>query len=118
LFKVPKNNEKYAWTWHVIEKMKYYKLSPSLVKRVIRYPERTEEGIAPETIASMKVAKTKKRQEIWVMYKPATRANSKSQKTNNKNRKIRIITAWRYPGESPERNPVPEEILNEVKELL
>jgi hypothetical protein len=109
LFKIPKNNEKYSWTWHVIEKMKYYRISPSLVKRVIRYPERTEEGIAPETIASMKVAKSKKRQEIWVMYRSSKK---------EKNQKIRIITAWRYPGESPERNPVPENILQEVKELL
>jgi len=89
--------------------MKYYRISPSLVKRVIRYPERTEEGIAPETIASMKVAKSKKRQEIWVMYRSSKK---------EKNQKIRIITAWRYPGESPERNPVPENILQEVKELL
>ncbi len=109
MFKIPKNNEKYSWTWHVIEKMKYYRISPSLVKRVIRYPERTEEGIAPETIASMKVAKSKKRQEIWVMYRSSKK---------EKNQKIRIITAWRYPGESPERNPVPENILQEVKELL
>lgn len=119
MFKVPKNTEKYSWTWHVIEKMKYYKISPSLIKRVIRHPERTEEGIAPKTIASMKVAKTKKRQEVWVMYKPASRANSKLQKTNNnKNQKIRIITAWRYPGQSPERDPIPEHILNEIKQLL
>ena len=89
--------------------MKYYRISPSLIKRVIRHPERTEKGIAPNTVASMKVAKTKKHQEIWVMYRPSGRKDSQ---------KIRIITAWRYPGESPERDPVPEEIMQEVKELL
>ena len=109
MFKPPKDDAKYSWTWHVVEKMKYYKISPSRVKRVIRHPDRTEEGIAPDTIASMKVAKTKKRQEIWVMYRPAKK---------NKKDKIRIITAWRYPGESPERDPVPKEILEEVKQLL
>lgn len=108
-FKVPKNNEKYSWTWHVIEKMKFYGLSPSLVKRIIRHPERTEEGIAPDTIASMKVKKTKKREEVWVMYRTAKRGNDK---------KIRIITAWRYPGESPERDPIPENVLEEVKSLI
>ncbi len=109
MFKIPKDSDKYSWTWHVVEKMKYYKLSASRVKRVIRHPERTEQGIAEDTIASMKVAKTKKRQEIWVMYQPAKKqANSK----------IRIITAWRYPGESPKRDPVPEKILKEVKSLI
>ncbi len=109
MFKIPKDNDKYSWTWHVVEKMKYYKLSPSRVKRVIRHPERTEQGVAEDTIASMKVAKTKKRQEIWVMYQPAKKQG---------NSKIRIITAWRYPGESPERDPVPKKILKEVKSLI
>ncbi|MFA5230070.1 MAG: hypothetical protein WC422_01295 [Candidatus Paceibacterota bacterium] len=51
------------------EKIKFYGLSDSLIKRVIRFPERTEEGIAPDTIASLKTAGSKKNQyEIWVMY--------------------------------------------------
>ena len=108
-FKVPKDDKKYSWTWHVIDKMKYYKISPSRVKRVIRHPDRTEEGIVSDTVASMKIAKTKKRQEIWAMYIPAQK---------NGEKKIKIITAWRYPGESPKRDPVPKNILEEVKELL
>jgi hypothetical protein len=53
----------------VKEKIKFYGLSDSLIKRVIRFPERTEEGIAPDTIASLKTAGSKKNQyEIWVMY--------------------------------------------------
>lgn len=31
---------------------------------------------------------------------------------------IKIITAWRYPGKSPERNPIPEDVLREVRALL
>jgi hypothetical protein len=29
---------------------------------------------------------------------------------------LRVISAWRYPGVSPERNPVPEGILREIEE--
>lgn len=32
--------------------------------------------------------------------------------------KIKIITAWRYPGKSPARDPIPAEILREIKSLL
>lgn len=39
-------------------------------------------------------------------------------KTLPRRRQIKIITAWRYPGISPERDPVPEEILREVRSLL
>ena len=89
--------------------MKYYSISPSRIKRVIRAPKRIEEGIAPSTIAVMQSAETKRPQEIWVMYRLAKQA---------KKSKIRIITAWRYPGKSPERDPIPKEVLKEVKSLL
>ena len=32
--------------------------------------------------------------------------------------KIKIITAWRYPGKSPERDPVPQEVLREIRKIL
>jgi len=32
--------------------------------------------------------------------------------------KIKVITAWRYPGVSSKRDPVPEEIIREVQSLL
>lgn len=32
--------------------------------------------------------------------------------------KIKIITAWRYPGKSPARDPIPAEILREIKNIL
>ena len=31
---------------------------------------------------------------------------------------IKIITAWRYPGKSPKRNPIPSEILEEARSVL
>jgi len=57
-----KNDSKYYWTNHVREKMIFYGLSDSLIKRIIRFPERIEEGIAPDTIASVKTAGSKKNQ--------------------------------------------------------
>jgi len=80
-----------------------------LVKRVIRYPHRTEEGIAPGTIAVMQKAKSKSIQEYWVMYADVKKPSKKK----------RIITAWRYPGVSPirEKVPIPADILTELEEL-
>jgi hypothetical protein len=34
----------------------------------------------------------------------------------NSNKKITIISAWRYPGVSPKKNPIPNEILREIEE--
>jgi len=108
--KIPQNTEKYLWTQHVFEKMKFYGIAENRIKRIIRFPKRIEEGIVPETVAVMQPAGTKHYQEIWVMYKLIKNSNLKP--------KIKIITAWRYPGKSPERNPVPQEIIEEVKKLL
>jgi hypothetical protein len=30
---------------------------------------------------------------------------------------IRVISAWKYPGESPKRDPIPAEILEEIRQL-
>jgi len=117
MFKPLKNTERYWWTRHVFEKMRYYSISENRVQRIIRFPKRIEEGIVPETVAVMQPAGTKKYQEIWVMYKLIKPTKLKS-KTKNLKPKIKIITAWRYPGKSPERDPVPQEIIEEVKKLL
>jgi hypothetical protein len=101
--------------------MKFYKISEARVKRVINYPDRYEEGIVPGTIAVMQKAGTKKYSEIWVMYKIIEEKNNKFLKNKfnfNKNKKIKIITVWRYPGISPKRNPIPPEVLKEVEEIL
>lgn len=116
-FKVPKETEFLIWTKHSIEKMKFYGLSAQRIKRVLRNPERAEEGIAPETVALMQRAGSKKHpSEIWLMYALAT--NNKKLTTNTY-KKI-IISCWRYPGISKkgEEIPIPEEIRSEIETEL
>lgn len=83
-------------------------------------------------------------QEIWVMFTIAESRKSKVEsrnpkakgevpkvenrdaRTGNREAKVksmrggdgtlRVISAWRYPGVSPKRNPVPDEILREIEE--
>lgn len=109
-FKAPKDDDKYAWTMHVVQKMMYYGISEGLVRRVINSPKRIEEGVAPNTIAVMQPTGGVHKKEVWVMYQPL-KAVSKTKKP-----KLRIITAWRYPGVSPVRGaiPVPHDILLEI----
>ncbi len=97
----------FTWTQHVKMKIRFYGLSESRVKRVIRHPDRIEEGVAPFTVACMQKAGTLKNpQEIWSMYQ-----------TKTKNQ-VRVISAWRYPGVSPKKNPIPQDILDEILGLL
>lgn len=101
------NSNKYQWTKHSQYKMRYYGLSPQRIKRIIRHPVRIEEAIVPGLIAGMQPAGGKNYSEIWTIYKPLQRLKN-----------IKIITAWRYPGKSPERNPIPAEILNEIESII
>lgn len=114
--------EKYQWTNHSILKMKYYGFSQQRIRRVIKSPDRIEEGIVEKTIASMQTAGSEKYPyEIWVMYQISKSKvqKSKSLKVNLlKTKGIKIISAWRYPGKSPKNNPIPEKILNEIKSLI
>jgi hypothetical protein len=122
-----KNTEKYYWTDHVRYKMKYYQLSAQKVLGVIRSPKRKEEGIVENTIAVMqpvspKMIKNKVvwKQEIWAMYQKKIK-NQKSKCINIKkfsHNQIKIISAWRYPGISPKKNPIPNEIINDLKGYL
>lgn len=120
-------------TRHAEFKMKQYGLSAQRVRAVIRNPRRREEGIAKDTVAVMQPPSVKRKdgqetwtQEIWVMFQVQKTVNKK-QKTKNSasgdsryplsvNCSLRVISAWRYPGVSPKRNPVPEEILREIEE--
>ena|SRR3989344_3242743 len=114
MFKIPQNDKKYEWTHHAIAKMGHYRLVPSLVKRIIRFPHRTEEGIAPGTTAVMQKARTKRAQEFWVMYR---KLESRIRNQELGSGKLRIISAWRYPGVSPlgKEIPIPEEIRRELE---
>lgn len=85
------------------------------MKRIIRHPMRIEEGIVDGAIACMQpkegptfakaTAGKKNYSEIWVMYAV-------------KQKQIIVITAWRYPGKSPERDPVPQKVLSEVRNII
>ena len=85
--------------------MNYYRLSPQRVKRVIRVPERIEEGIAEDTIAVMQPFGNKKDKEIWVMV-------------SDTKEKRKIISAWIYPARTKAGEPLPEAILREFREVL
>lgn len=98
--------EEIIWTRHSKDKMRYYRLSENRIKRVLKSPQRKEIGIAPRTVAVMQKAGTKKRPtEIWMLYQ-------------KEKKKLKIISAWRYPGISPVREPppIPEDILFELKQ--
>jgi len=120
-YKSPKNTEKYEWTQHAIVKMKQYGLTAQRVLRVVKNPQRVEEGIVKNTIAVMQPTsfrtKDGKRiwsREIWAMYQIKGKAKSEKGKVTASQR-IRLISAWRYPGVSPKRNPIPEDILRELE---
>jgi hypothetical protein len=118
--------DNYHWTNHSLMKMKYYGLSQQRIKRVIKNPERIEEGIVEKTIACMQTAGTSKHpHEIWTMYQlsqpkvKSLKSESSADKLKKlEAKKLTIISAWRYPGKSPKNNPIPEEILNEIKNLI
>ena len=97
--------KKLYWTNHSQVKMRYYRLSEQRVKRVIRNPERVEEGIAEDTIAVMQAFGNKKDREIWVMV-----ADTKE--------KRRVISAWIYPARTKASEPLPEAIMKEFREAL
>ncbi len=118
---------KYEYTNHARVKMRQYGLSEQRIKRVIRAPFRSEEGVLEKAIAAMQPAsiyrdkngKKTWKQEIWVMYLLAKRGGiSNFESLILKQPKIRIITAWRYPGISKKRDAIPEEILNEIRSII
>lgn len=109
----------YQFTAHSQFKMMQYGLSEQKVKSVIRNPKRREVGIVPKTVAVMQPVSMKKvegketwKQEIWVMF---ILRNQTKISTMLGQQNIRIISAWRYPGISPKRNPIPLEILRELE---
>jgi len=70
-------------------------------------------------------------QEIWVMYQTKSQEKkfkdktlgekkddkiAKLQRLINSSKQINIISAWRYPGVSPKKNPIPEDVLREIEE--
>lgn len=117
MMKILPSSQGVYWTEHSRIKMRQYRLSESRVKRVLRFPKRLEMGIAPDTVAGMQPAGSKKHPyEIWVMW-----TDSKSQIANSKSKfnvgqKIKIISTWKYPGTSPVHEPPP--IPDDVWEII
>lgn len=94
------------WTRHSRDKMHFYRLSEARLKRVIRSPQRIEEGIAPDTVAMMQSAGSAKHPyEIWLMIQ------------DEKSRR-KVISAWRYPGKTKSGQSLPAEILRELRSFL
>ncbi len=132
--KIPKN-DKYQWTQHAQYKMRQYGLSAQRITRVIKNPERIEEGIVEKTVAVMQPSSIKNKngkkfwsQEIWAMYQIKNQKSKiKMQDVphsslraifSQREKGIKIISAWRYPGVSPKNNPIPEEILEEIQNIV
>jgi len=102
-FKEPKNTKEFYWTRHIKSKMFYYAIGEGRLRRILKTPNRREEGIAPNTTALMQKAGTKNPSEIWLMYQ-------------QEGKKRKMISAWRYPGISPKGKeiPIPEDIMEEL----
>ena len=100
-----------VWTRHAKNKMVFYRLSEQRVLRVLHTPRRTEEGVAPKTIAMMQPSTVRTAagrpdvgkenggparkeiwsQEIWVMVQDLGRQR-------------KIVSVWRYPGMTKPRS--------------
>ena len=94
------------WTSHSKIKMRQYGFSEARVKRVIHSPMRIEEGIADKTIAMMQSAGSKKHPyEVWVMLEESPKRR-------------KVISAWKYPGVTKPGDPLPSEILKEIRGLI
>ena len=107
------------WTKHALEKIKFYHLSLNRVKRVLIHPDRVEEGIAPETIASMqKAGSSKHPYEIWVMYQKISPPSS-LKRFGLVLPRLKVISAWRYPGKSPEGKQIiiPDNVQQDLMSL-
>ena len=131
-FKLSEENERISWTKHSKVKMKQYQLSERRVLKVLRKPERKEEGIAPGTVAQMQVSGTKKHPtELWMMYVLLKKPPKESPKAEQARygagkfptwqaKGIKIISAWRYPGRTPigQRPIIPEDVLEELEKMI
>ena len=105
--------DRYLWTQHACIKMRQYRLGESRVRRIIMFPARVEEGIIDGAIACMQPSHGKNYSEIWAMY-----VLVKDKKSHSRGEKLKIITAWRYPGRSPKRNPIPPNVIAGVRNAL
>jgi hypothetical protein len=111
----PKDTAEVHWTSHVKRKMAFYGLSEQRIRGVMRNPKRSENGIAPQTVAAMqRNDKPKRKEEVWVMF-------TKHEKHRNieKKKQTIVISAWRYPGISKKKEiPMPEGVAEELEKFM
>lgn len=108
LIVLPKNSQTMHWTNHSKMKMRYYRFSEPRVLKILRKPDRVEEGIAPKTCASMQKTGTKKHPtEAWLMWQ-------------KRKGKIIIISVWRFPGITPigQRPQIPLDAIDVLKNYV
>lgn len=98
--------------------MRHYRLTEARIKRIIRHPIRIEEGIIEGAIACMQKAESKNYSEIWTLYVLLGAAKKSPFAKTTEGKKIKIISAWRYPGKSPSRDPIPPAVLEEIRLLM
>ena len=106
----PEGEGKIFWAQHSKSKMCQYRFSEKRVLRILRKPDRKEEGIAEGTIAAMQITGTKKHPtEAWMMYVLLRRPKG-----------VKIVSAWRYPGRTPvgARPFIPEDTLEELEQIV
>jgi hypothetical protein len=119
--KLPQNTEKIKWTKHSKMKMRQYRFSEKRVLRILRKPDRVEEGIALGTTAAMQITGTKKHPtEAWMMYEILKKPPKESKHPTGQAKGIRIISTWRYPGRTPTGKlpEIPEDTLRELDNIL
>jgi hypothetical protein len=127
---LPSKKEPLVWTKHALAKMQYYRLAPNKVKSVLNRPFRMEEGIAENTLAVMIPNKLISKNPTAVLKKPSAFNNWGRTFKHHKEEiwamyqkrrgQIYIISAWRYPGESPVNKPLelPPDVYDDLHSFL
>ncbi len=136
-----KKSKTVSWTHHARAKMNFYRLSEARVRRVLNAPKRTEEGVAPKTVAMMQPASLifKIKRDAVAAFdfdrgrgqvsagtpvKSSRTWNDKAPKNESWSQEIwvmvedshdrrTIISAWRYPGRT---RPKSETALAKMRE--
>jgi hypothetical protein len=124
-----KDDQTFQWTNHAKRKLFYYRLGPAKIKSIIRHPARLEQSIVQGLTAAMRPGGSRKNPyEIWTMFEIIEIKNQKLKLgiKNLKNKakkiklkpqkKIKIISCWRYPGKTKPGKPVPipEDVISEL----
>ncbi len=135
------------WTHHAEAKMAFYRLSKQRIMRVIHAPKRTEEGVAPKTVAMMQPVSVHTCTETVLSDAPQRNAE-RSRRTplrfrtavrmiekqgnakeiwsqeiwvmvQDLGKQRKIISAWRYPGMTRPKSEVAMDALRrEYREFL